>query len=155
MKKLLSILMISLTAVILSSCIIVAHEEPKYKFYFVNDTLSPVYDWYLKDEDGDNHAKSSGYCEIPPGAYSYKSGLSEDYYQLWFCPLQTIASDYYVHTDYIKLDEDTTYYLNLDRFYDGKPNNRSAVNEETVSESGTLVLTDSKGNIYPLYKAEE
>ena len=157
MKKILPILMLLAASFILSSCIVVAHEtpEPTYKFYFVNNTSGFVYDWYLKDSDGDNHAKSNDYCDIAPGEVASKSGLYEDDYQLWFCPLSTRAADYYWHSGWFELDDDTTFYLASESFYEGKPQYRAVTSADTVSENDNLVIMDSKGNVIPLYKAGE
>ena len=155
MKKILPILLLVAAAFMLSSCIIVAHEEPTYKFYFVNDSANYVWDWYLKDRHDENYAKSDHYCEVPQGDISSLSGLSEDDYEVWFCVYSSRALDVYFHTNWFELDDDTTFTLNYQSFYEGKPHYRAVTNSEAVSEDDTLVLIDSKGKVYPLYTAGE
>ena len=153
MKKILPILMLLAASFILSSCIVVAHEtpEPTYKFYFVNDTYSYVYDWYLKDRDLDIHAKSDGYCIIAQGEVASKSGLYEDDYQLWY----SLSPNTYFYTGWFELDDDVTFYLAVSDFYEGKPQYRAVTSADTISENDNLVIMDSKGNVIPLYKAGE
>lgn len=148
MKKLFSILALSMVIGLFSSCVIVTHEEPTYTLYFCNDTkVQHVYDWYLKNKNNTEFAISDSYCEVPTRTSAGLSGLSKDYYQIWYCVYSTRTDDFYVHSaDYVYLDSDVTFYLSDLTCVRGSPK-RSATLENAEAEK--LVFVDSKGNIYP------
>ena len=55
MKKIATIIMITLTAILLSGCVINV-ESVTHTMYFQNDSSTQyVYDWYLKDTNGKNY----------------------------------------------------------------------------------------------------
>ena len=148
MNKLLSILLVAMTAVMLSSCIIVntADSTPTYSMTFSNDTQSYVYDWYLKDRAGENYAKSDNYCEVPRGTSSTKSGLKERDYQVWFCLLSTRNADVYLYTNnYTHLDRDQVFYLYDQSFYA-----RSAAGAADENAEPEYVLRTADGTIIEL-----
>lgn len=152
MKKITSILLLAFTVIMLSSCIIFT-EAPTYRVYFNNDTPSYVYDWYIKNPDGDNYTASDSYCEIPPNHYDYVSGVPEDDYQFFFCLLATRTTDYYLFTKtFYHIDGRTTFYLSNQGAYSGNP--RSAIGPEEIEDNlenlKNLILKDSEGNVYPL-----
>lgn len=152
MKKIATIIMITLTAILLSSCVI--NLEPvTHKMYFQNNSYTQhVYDWYLKDSNGKKYIKSDDYCPVPVRSNSYMSGLYTKEYQVWFCIYSNPRTDIYLHSNgFATVDSDTTFRLSDDSeeiFYGGAP--RSAgktVNENAEPE---LTLVDSKGNQYKL-----
>ena len=152
MKKIFPILLLAMTLGLFSSCVIVA-EVPTYKVYFNNDTALYVYDWYIKNYDGDNYCPDDEYCEIPPYRYDYVSGVPEDGYQFYFCLFSTRRKDYYFYTDtFYKINETTTFYLSSKGAYIGKP--RSAIGPDEIEDNPenleNLILKDSEGNEYPL-----
>ena len=149
MKKYVPLFAIILTTLILSSCILVL---PTYTMYFYNDTNNTVFDWYLKNDNGTNFTISEDYCEVPPKHYSSKSGLTEGYYQVWFCTFSAAGRDaYYYSENFVHLNSDTTYYLKSDDFYTGSPiKSNNSLNEKTTEPAFTLV--DSNGNEYKLIK---
>ena len=141
MKKLFSILALAMVIGVFSSCVIVAHEEPTYTLYFTNDTQSYVYDWFLKDKNDKNYAKSSDYCEIPSGRTASKSGLDKKDYQVWFCLLSTRTEDVYLYTkNFVYLDGDTVFYLSDLSFH-----YRSLATYENQTGEHKYVLTTSTG----------
>lgn len=128
MKKLFSILALSMVIGLFSSCVIVTHEEttPTYTFYFFNNSDYDIRDWYLLDKSGDPYYKhNDGYAEpvnereissikdLKPGLYKvyyeYKNGSSHT-------------------TSYCDFTSDVTYKVYEDDFYKGKP--RSAASTE-------------------------
>lgn len=140
MKKLLSFMLIAMSVLMLSSCIIVAtnDEPPTYSMTFCNDTKSHIYDWYLKDKDGKNYAKSDDYCEIERGDRSTKKGLKEKDYQIWFCLLATRETDVYAYTqNYTHLDDDQIFYLSDQSFHA-----RSAAADENAEPEYVLITAD-------------
>lgn len=148
MKKLISIMLIALSVIMLSSCIIVANnnEPPTYSMTFYNDTKSHVYDWYLKDKDGANYAKSDNYCEVPRGDHSTKSGLRERDYQIWFCLLSTRTTDVYAYTrNYTHLSQDQRFYLSDESFY-----SRSAAGSSDDNAEPEYVLRTADGTVLEL-----
>ncbi len=147
MKKLFPILALSMVIGLFSSCIIVT-EKPTYTVYFDNDTPSYIYDWYLKDKDGNNHVHDpNSYREIAAYQYDRLTGVEEDDYQFYFCLLATRTQSIYSYTEsYYHIERDVTFYLSEQKPYNGSP--RSAVGYE--EEDANLVLKDSNGNEYPL-----
>ena len=149
MKKLISFMLIAISAIMLSSCIINI-EEPKYTIYFNNDSDTQyIYDWYVKDSSGNNYTLSKEYCPIPQRGASSIGGLREGDYQVWFCVYSNAKrdTDVYVHpTTFVHLNADVTYSLRNDNYTYGRP--RSALNEETEAEN--FVLVDSNGNTFEL-----
>ena len=147
MKKIISVLLLALSLTVLSSCIII--NTPTHTMYFYNNTSTKVYDWFLKDSDGDNHLPSEGWNEVPAYKYDKMTGLSEDYYTVWFCLLTTGNKDYYVHTENsFHIDSDTTFYLKTETCSNGSPRSANSTDSDTNDEE--LVLIDSNGNQYKL-----
>lgn len=155
MKKIIPILLVAITTIMLSSCIIIA-EEPKYTIYFYNDTYTQhVYDWYVKDADGYNHVASKDYCMVAPGEYDYIDDLSKDYYEVWFCVYSSRSTDLYLHTNQIKLDRDTTFRLAIEEFIIGSPRTVADITSIEETDESKFVLIDSEGNTYQLFSANE
>lgn len=155
MKKIFSVLLLALTLSLFTGCIFVGdvdYEPPKYTLYFFNDTSNKtIYDWFLKDDDGENHVKSDNYVPVEPGEISSISGLKKDYYQVWFCVYSATnrQSDVYVHTEnFVYVDSDTTFKLDTESYVSGRP--RSATGVTEAKDKSNYVLIDSKGNVYPL-----
>ena len=148
MKKFLTIMLIAITAVMLSSCIIVTKETPvpTYTMYFSNDTKSHVYDWFLKDKDDNNYTISDEYCEVASGTSAAMTGLYEKYYQVWFCLLSTRTQDVYLYTkNYVLLDEDTIFHLSDYSF-----TSRSVLNADNSDSEKHYVLRTSDGQEFEL-----
>ena len=156
MKKILTILLAAVTTVLLSSCIIYAAPTPTYTMYFQNDTTNQyIYDWYLKDSDGNKYTISDDYCEVAPGYYDSKSGLYEKDYQVWFCVYSSSRSNYdvYLHNNtFVHVNSDTTYRVTTEKYYVGGP--RSAASE-AENEETRFILVDSNGNKYELVSDNE
>ncbi len=153
MKKILSIIALAITAIMLSSCVVHVNAEtvepPTYRIYFYNDTAKQfIFDWYVEDEDGGNYELSDEYREIECGEYDYIDGLEKDYYRVVFCISSDYSEDWYVRSNLVFVNSDTTFRLSDKHYYDGKP--RSALSSETSSEETDLVLIDSNGNEYPI-----
>ena len=141
--------MITLTAILLSGCVINV-ESVTHTMYFQNDSYTqPVYDWYLKDSNGNKYTLSDDYCPVPVRSTSYMSGLYTKDYQVWFCIYQSPRADYYTHSEgFVKLDSDTTFRLSNESYYGGAPRSAGkAINENAEPE---LTLVDSNGNQYKL-----
>ena len=158
MKKIVSVLMIAFIATLLSSCVVVAVDSPRYTMYFYNDTASQyIYDWYVEDADGNNYLPDTepidGYYEVDCGEYDWVSNLPRGNYRIVFCIYAGRTADYYLTSDYEYIDEDMSFRLRNEVFYEGKW--RSAGNSGTEEEETQLVLVDSKGNKYPLEKVEK
>ena len=153
MKKIISVLLLALTLTLFSSCIII--DISKHTMYFYNDTTNQnVYDWYVKDSDGENHLPSTGWNEVPPGTYDKIENLPEGLYTVWFCVYTGGAGEVYAHTqNYVNLDTDTTFHLSDERCYKGSP--RSAVSSEEDNNDEELALIDSNGNKYELVFAQK
>ena len=151
MKKVLSILLIASALMLLASCIIVP-PEIRHTFYFNNNTSDHIYDWYLKDESGNNYALSDDYCEVPAHHISSMT-VEEGYYQVWFC-ISSITTprsnvDVYAHTTtFVHLDSDVTFKRMTNLYYTGYV--RSAESAGNSSDETNFVLVDSNGNEYPL-----
>ncbi len=148
MKKFLTIMLIAITAVMLSSCIIVTKETPvpTYTMYFSNDTKSHVYDWFLKDKDDNNYTISDEYCEVPTKTTSAMSGLYEKYYQVWFCLYSSRNEDVYLYTNtFVLLDEDTIFHLSDKSF-----TSRSVINADNSDSEKHYVLRTSDGQEFEL-----
>ena len=147
MKKIFSILLLSMILGLFSSCIIVP--EDRYTFTFYNDTQTYIYDWYLKNKYDINFTMSSDYCDVPPGYYSSMSDLREDEYQVYYCLLSNVKQDVYVCSEYFfRVNKDCTYYLSQDDCWAGGP--RSAVTSANENIEPNYILMDSDGNKYPL-----
>lgn len=152
MKKLLSFMLIAMSVLMLSSCVIVNEEEedPTYTVFFVNNTKDEyIYDWYLKNSRGKNFTISDNYCPVPINTVSAKGGLDKGDYQIWFCVYSNPnrgAPDVYMHTEnYVHINTDVYFTLNDYAF----TSVRSASAESDI-ESDTYVLVDSNGNEYKL-----
>ena len=148
MKKITTIIMLALTALMLSSCVI--NLEPvTHTMYFQNDSRTQhVYDWYVKDSDGTKYVISKDYCAVPCNSTSAISGLYTKDYQVWFCIYSGIRSDVYTHSaGFVRLDSDTTFSLSSVSYYGGKPRSAEGTIEDAESD---FVLIDSNGNKYEL-----
>lgn len=149
MKKIATIIMITLTAILLSGCIINV-ESVTHTMYFQNDSPTQyVYDWYLKDTNGKKYTISDDYCPVPCNSSSYISGLFRKDYQVWFCIYSNPRTDVYLHSaGFVNLDSDTTFRLSDESYYGGAPRSAGkAINENAEPE---LTLVDSNGNQYKL-----
>ena len=147
MKKIFPVFLLTAIICLFSGCVLVV---PEYTMYFCNDTDNTVYDWYLKNDNGTKYIISEDYCVVPPKHYSSKSGLPEDYYQVWFCIFSAGGRDvYYYSENFVHLDSDTTYYLKLDDFYAGGPS-WSINSLNGIIEEPKFTLVDSQGNEYLL-----
>ncbi len=113
MKKFLTIMLVAITAVMLSSCVIVTSEStPTYTMYFKNDTNNYVHDWYVKNKNDYIPYKDSPARSVAPNETSSISGLSKDYYQIWYKIYSTGDTEIFLYTEnFVYLDTDTIFYL--------------------------------------------
>lgn len=149
MKKISFALLILTAAMLFSSCVVV-HADVKeeevhtYKFFFDNDTRIYIYDWYLKDEDGNNWTKGDGYYPVAPDDRDCIYDIPEGLYQVWYCIDSGRRKDVYTHTkNFFEINSDVVFSLKYEECTE-----RSAVNN--ASGEKRLVLVDSNGNEYPL-----
>ena len=86
MKKIATIIMITLTAILLSGCVINYVPETTHTFYFYNNSNMNIRDWYLLDRDGKMYSVHNDGCAEPveAGKYSRISGLRSKYYQVFY-----------------------------------------------------------------------
>lgn len=164
MKKITSILLLAFTVIMLSSCIIVAHEEPTYTITFYNDLVdsarNDVFDWYAKTTSGTRYVVSSYATHVRSGGYSSQlSGLYENKYCVIFTFDDTTDAydgDIYYSSEFILVDRDTDFILQeTNRGY--TVSSRSATNQEETSEQieKGYQIVDTEGNVYPLTKVEK
>ena len=152
MKKIISIFLIAVSAIILSSCVVVTNGKHNHHFAdltFVNDTNEYITDWYAEDTNGSNYTKSSNWTPVYQGGSSTIYDLYCADYRVRF------TYDYNNHPFYYKsaftyVDDDTTFYLSDEHFY----YSRSA--DGTVETAVPMfTLTDNKGNEIPLELVNE
>ena len=117
MKKIATIIMITLTAILLSSCVINVTPESTHSFYFYNDTDRDIRDWYLIDEDKNIYSvHKDGYAEaVSAGRYSHISGLKTKYYRVFY---ETIYYESY-KSDFFYIDSDATFKPSNKKCYTG------------------------------------
>lgn len=126
MKKIFSILTLAIIMSMLSSCIIVANNEPEpeplyYNFYFFNDTGVDIRDWYLIDRNGNKHSKINDGCANPCDAHeisSIRNLLNRDY-RIFYEDVHYNQTT----TSYFYLNSDTTFRLSNAEITSGRPRN--------------------------------
>lgn len=163
MKKLFSIFALAMVIGVFSSCVIVAHEEPKYTITFYNDLTNTarndVFDWYAKNDSGSKFAASSSAVPVSSGGGSSKL---RDLYKDDYCVIFTFddSSKYdgviFYKSDFFRLEKDVDFVLTEDyRSYTVTV--RSASNQVETKENveKTYKLVASDGNVYPLTKVEQ
>ena len=164
MKKIIPILLVALTAIMLSSCIIVAREEPTYTITFYNDLVdsarNDIFDWYVKNDSGTNFVVSKRYATHvrSGGGYSSIGGLYEDDYCVIFTfddTTDAFDGDIYYTSTFFPVDRDLDF--NVQETARGYTVGvRSAENQETSEDvEKSYQIVDSEGNIYPLTKVNK
>ena len=170
MKKLFSIFAITMVIGLLSSCVIVAQEEPKYTLTFHNNMpdlmtrygehINDIFDWYAKNRSGTKYAASSHAVQVvADGGVSKLRDLPKDDYRVIFTFDNTV--DYpdeavYYQTELFYLNQDLDFILE-------ETTRRTTVTvrsvgnpEETTEEvEKGYQLVASDGTVYPLTKVEE
>lgn len=151
MKKIISILLFSITFVLFSSCVYVNPKHlpdpddyiPLHNITFINNTDDYVTDWYVEDKNGRNYEKSEYCVPIRSRDSSTIYNLHERYYRVVFSYTRSPSySDYYCSA-YTYLDTNTKYQLNENTFTYRSQNN---LNEPQ------FYLSDENGNKIELYK---
>ena len=152
MKKLFTILIISLTVTILSSSIIVTNGEPSTPIYNItlnNNTNYPINDWYVKNADTERkYAKSSEAVSIPRNSESTMYGIPEGNYYIVFTLSDPAIAEDYKFSAKTYINRNTLYYARSSLNY----SYRSVL---PSSSEGKLVLIDSAGNEIELVKVSE
>ena len=164
MKKLFSIFAITMVIGLLSSCVIVAHEEPKYTLTFVNNlansSRNDIFDWYAKNDSGSKYVVSKYATHVTSGG-----GISKlrDLYKDDYCVIFTFddtTDDYdgdkYYKTDFFRLDQDLDFVLEeATRTYTVTVRSVGNPEETTEEVEKGYQLVASDGTVYPLTKVEE
>lgn len=156
MNKNIGIVLISITLMLFSSCVVVhtRHDPddyiptpviPKYNITFKNNTYDNISDWYVENRAGTNFEKSSNFVPVRSGEQSTIYNLLKSDYRVVFSyrPIPGI-SDYYCSA-FTYLDENVEYKLYENNFYSRAQGN---------SSDSQFYLMDSNGNKIELYKLE-
>ena len=104
MKKLFTILIISLTVTILSSCIIVTNTDPNYNFTLENNSTDRVVrDWYVKNSNNENitYVIKNSTNIIEPGSSATISGIPTGTYYVAFRVYRNGSTEFYYSKDFI------------------------------------------------------
>lgn len=172
MKKIFSILALSMVIGLFSSCIIVTHEEPvpTYTITFRNELsdvvqnhvhINDVFDWYAKNKKDKNFVVSDSATLVQAdGGTSRLRDIPRDYYQVIFTfddTTDSYSDDTYYISDEFYLDEDKDFVLRESTHRVRVTiTNRSAGDtlEESEVEQRKFEIVDSEGNVFPLKKVE-
>ena len=145
MKKFLTIMLVAITAVMLSSCVIVTSESipARYDITCYNNTMKKITDWCVKKGEDVTYANSEYNCSINSGESDSIENLSPGYYSICisFKQKESLHPSDYEQTGEIYLDEDVIFDV-AERTYYGR-----SVNNTTEIE---YVLRCSNGKEYPL-----
>lgn len=170
MKKLFSILALSMVIGVFSSCVIVAHDDvvPTYTITFRNELsdvvqnrvhINDVFDWYAKNRKDKNFVVSEAATLVQAdGGTSRLRDIPRDYYQVIFTFDNTTDSyddDIYYISDEFYLDEDKDFVLREStKRVRVTVTSRSTGDtpEESEVEQKEYQIVDSEGNVYPLKK---
>lgn len=154
MKKIITGFLLSAACIMFTSCVVVTTDLKKHNITFNNDTVRPVIDWYVEDDDGDNYTISDSYVYVGPGQSSTMRDLWPKDYCITFAFDEWFRNHpVYYSSGYVYLDSNTDFYLSDESFYE-----RSAVNSDenkNINEEPKLFLTDGNGNKIPLYRVEK
>ena len=154
MKKLFTILIISLTVTILSSCIIVTNTDPNYNFTLENNSTDRVVrDWYVKNSNNENitYVIKNSTNIIEPGSSATISGIPTGTYYVAFRVYRNGSTEFYYSKDFY-IDRNLKYTV-IDILMDNITS-RNAVTQNNNS-SNEFHLIDSAGNEIELVKVSE
>lgn len=145
MKKIFPLIVLLSSILLLSSCVIIETHNT-YSITFENDTRHDIDDWYVEDRYGHNYVKSTDYVSIRRGGQSTIYDLHPADYRVRF---SYYDDSYYFDSNYTYLNEDITFILSRNHFY-----SRNIAGIENRNEAEELILTDNKGRVYTITKAE-
>ena len=150
MKKIFTILLVTITAFMLSSCVIFLKDK-EYDITCYNNTYSTITDWCVQKDGYKTYANSDRNCSIPGGREDTIENLPSGEYQIFFTFVHRtqLHENDYEGTGHFDLDEDVIFYVAERRIY----SNRSAASsteQEDEDYEPEFVLTDSNGKEYPL-----
>ena len=154
MKKLFTILIISLTVTILSSCIIVTNTDPNYNFTLENNSTDIVVrDWYVKNSNNENitYVIKNSTNIIEPGSSATISGIHTGTYYVAFRVYRNGSTEFYYSKDFY-IDRNLKYTV-IDILMDNITS-RNALTQNNNS-SNEFHLIDSAGNEIELVKVSE
>lgn len=154
MKKLFTILIISLTVTILSSCIIVTNTDPNYNFTLENNSTDIVVrDWYVKNSNNENitYVIKNSTNIIEPGSSATISGIPTGTYYVAFRVYRNGSTEFYYSKDFY-IDRNLKYTV-IDILMDNITS-RNALTQNNNS-SNEFHLIDSAGNEIELVKVSE
>ena len=154
MKKLFTILIISLTVTILSSCIIVTNTDPNYNFTLENNSTNRVVrDWYVKNSNNENitYVIKNSTNIIEPGSSATISGIPTGTYYVAFRVYRNGSTEFYYSKDFY-IDRNLKYTV-IDILMDNITS-RNALTQNNNS-SNEFHLIDSAGNEIELVKVSE
>ena len=154
MKKLFTILIISLTVTILSSCIIVTNTDPNYNFTLENNSTDRVVrDWYVKNSNNENitYVIKNSTNIIEPGSSATISGIPTGTYYVAFRVYRNGSTEFYYSKDFY-IDRNLKYTV-IDILMDTLTS-RNALTQNNNS-SNEFHLIDSAGNEIELVKVSE
>lgn len=154
MKKLFTILIISLTVTILSSCIIVTNTDPNYNFTLENNSTDKVVrDWYVKNSNNENitYVIKNSTNIIEPGSSATISGIPTGTYYVAFRVYRNGSTEFYYSKDFY-IDRNLKYTV-IDILMDNITS-RNALTQNNNS-SNEFHLIDSAGNEIELVKVSE
>lgn len=154
MKKLFTILIISLTVTILSSCIIVTNTDPNYNFTLENNSTDRVVrDWYVKNSNNENitYVIKNSTNIIEPGSSATISGIPTGTYYVAFRVYRNGSTEFYYSKDFY-IDRNLKYTV-IDILMDNITS-RNALTQNNNS-SNEFHLIDSAGNEIELVKVSE
>ena len=154
MKKLFTILIISLTVTILSSCIIVTNTDPNYNFTLENNSTDRVVrDWYVKNSNNENitYVIKNSTNIIEPGSSATISGIPTGTYYVAFRVYRNESTEFYYSKDFY-IDRNLKYTV-IDILMDNITS-RNALTQNNNS-SNEFHLIDSAGNEIELVKVSE
>ena len=154
MKKLFTILIISLTVTILSSCIIVTNTDTNYNFTLENNSTDRVVrDWYVKNSNNENitYVIKNSTNIIEPGSSATISGIPTGTYYVAFRVYRNGSTEFYYSKDFY-IDRNLKYTV-IDILMDNITS-RNALTQNNNS-SNEFHLIDSAGNEIELVKVSE
>lgn len=149
MKKIISVLLLTITVTLFSSCIFVGDNIfSTHDITCYNDTLKTITDWCVKKGDDRTYANSEYNCKIESGKRDSIKNLSYGYYSICisFKDKIQLHPDDYEQTNEVLLDEDVEFSVAERTYY-----SRSASNSNSESQEPEYVVIIN-GKEYPLSK---
>ena len=149
MKKIISVLLLTITVTLFSSCIFVGDNIfSTHDITCYNDTLKTITDWCVKKGDDRTYANSEYNCKIESGKKDSIKDLSYGYYSICisFKNKTQLHPDDYEQTNEVLLDEDVEFSVAERTYY-----SRSASNSNSESQEPEYVVIIN-GKEYPLSK---